>query len=328
MTTETTITDAELEKRDIAISGADVQIQIDGYAFREIFVRLKREATLQDLNNFPGMWRNIQRSSMSLRRLDRVSVVAFDESWLITAVVASAGPHNVSLAGVRKIDLPPRVENLFEDDLYMGKWCGSGFSVIRKKDGHQMTAPVATKALCERDWKNLYPSYVTGAAASRACGSAEPQGPRLGTFPFDPAWLMRIVEASRELAAAAPERRVPAVREGVGQFDLTQIMRGDDGSIYLHEWRASDTGDLHDHWGDNVSIVLSGGYWEITPEGRFWCAPGTMIWRAAEEPHRIEIDPAHPSPVSLFISTPARRLFGFHRPEGWMPANERAGSAR
>jgi hypothetical protein len=92
------------------------------------------------------------------------------------------------------------------------------------------------------------------------------------------------------------------------------------GSIYVHEWLESDPRGMHDHWYDCVSIVLDGGYWEVTPQGRFWRAPGDIIFRRAEEPRRIEIDPAHPMPRSLFITGPKRRAMRFHNVKGSVPA--------
>jgi hypothetical protein len=124
-------------------------------------------------------------------------------------------------------------------------------------------------------------------------------------FAIDPAWLSRIIDASRELAAAHPGRvTVEGHRSGV-VFDCTAIRRSlDGGNVYLHEWRESDPRDLHDHPWDCASVILAGGYWEIAPQGRFWRSPGDIVFRQAEEPHRIEIVPAKPMPISLFITGP------------------------
>ena len=90
-------------------------------------------------------------------------------------------------------------------------------------------------------------------------------------------------------------------------------------SIYYHKWLRSDPRDLHDHFYDCVTLVLSVGLFEETPEGRFWRAPGEIIFRKAEEPHRIEIDPEKPPPETLFIVGPVRREMGFYTDaHGWL----------
>ena len=54
-------------------------------------------------------------------------------------------------------------------------------------------------------------------------------------------------------------------------------------NITLHKVLVSDEPTLHDHpwsWG---AIILSGGYWEHTPEGKFWRGPGHIRFRSAKD---------------------------------------------
>jgi hypothetical protein len=135
-------------------------------------------------------------------------------------------------------------------------------------------------------------------------------------FAINAAWLARIGEASRAVGAVAPERVA-----SLGLWRDTAVMRrllGAEGTIALHEWRTSDPREMHDHPWDNCSIVLAGGFWEITPDGRFWRPTGSVIFRRAEEPHRIELDPAEPAPVTLFITGQQRRVHGWHTENGWI----------
>ena len=45
-------------------------------------------------------------------------------------------------------------------------------------------------------------------------------------------------------------------------------------NIFLHKILKSDLGDLHDHYWSYFTIILKGGYWETTENGRFWRGPG------------------------------------------------------
>lgn len=147
-------------------------------------------------------------------------------------------------------------------------------------------------------------------------------------FPEIPAnsdWLRGIIAACEALGAARPERRneyVPTGRERETRavnIRVALLHREDGSKIYFHEWLRSDPDDLHDHHYDNVSVILDVGYWEITPSDRRWHGPGSVIFRKAEEPHRIEIDADKPRPKSLFITAKARRSYGYHTGGGWMP---------
>lgn len=89
-------------------------------------------------------------------------------------------------------------------------------------------------------------------------------------------------------------------------------------NIYLHHVQNSDEDRaLHDHEYDNCSIVLRGGYWDVTPEGRFWRGAGSITFRRAEEPHRLEVTEGQDA-WSLFLTGPRRREWGFHCPKGWV----------
>jgi hypothetical protein len=88
-------------------------------------------------------------------------------------------------------------------------------------------------------------------------------------------------------------------------------------NIYLHEFRRSDDDRaLHDHPWDNASLVLYGEVDEITPEGTFRRSAGDRIERKAADAHRIEL--IGPFAVSLFITGPKVREWGFHCPSGWV----------
>lgn len=95
-------------------------------------------------------------------------------------------------------------------------------------------------------------------------------------------------------------------------------------NIYLHRFlRSDEPRALHDHPYVNVSWVLSGGYYEYLPSiyhpdmfKRIWRRPGSMVFRQATTPHRIELAVGL-CPVSLFFVGPRIREWGFHCPQGW-----------
>lgn len=104
-------------------------------------------------------------------------------------------------------------------------------------------------------------------------------------------------------------------------------------SVYIHRiLRSDDDRALHDHRGDNVSVILKGGYVEVTPRGcgiprnaaaaqvhetAFYGA-GQVLDRAAEAAHRLVLEPGE-EVVTLFITAPTVREWGFWCPQGWTP---------
>lgn len=94
-------------------------------------------------------------------------------------------------------------------------------------------------------------------------------------------------------------------------------------NVYLHQILHDDEDRaLHDHPYANCSIVLRGGYVEVTPKGRFLRRPSAVRFRLPTAAHRLELrrdeaGNAIPS-WSLFITGPRVREWGFHCPRGWV----------
>jgi hypothetical protein len=94
------------------------------------------------------------------------------------------------------------------------------------------------------------------------------------------------------------------------------IPRNEWQNTYLHRMlRDDEDRALHDHPWENTSFVIEGGYREITPEGVFIRKPGDVITRPATALHRLELIDG-PS-VSLFMTGPKVREWGFACPQGW-----------
>lgn len=92
-------------------------------------------------------------------------------------------------------------------------------------------------------------------------------------------------------------------------------------NVYLHKiLRDDDDRALHDHPWPSLSIILRGGYIEVTASGTFWRRPGAFIFRRATTAHRLAL-PVVGGGIrycwSLFITGPKVREWGFHCPQGW-----------
>lgn len=139
---------------------------------------------------------------------------------------------------------------------------------------------------------------------------------------IDPAWL----EALAQLCLTQEGTDwVRFTTIGTGPEVLASRIvakRQPDSCIYTHIWHRSDPDALHDHPWDSCSLVLKVGYWEETPDGRFWRPPGSVVFRKAEDRHRIIVEPSGDRPVSLFITGIERREWGFHTPDGWIVGRE------
>lgn len=96
------------------------------------------------------------------------------------------------------------------------------------------------------------------------------------------------------------------------------VPRNEGCNVYLHEiLRSDDDRALHDHPWDNVSMVIDGRYIEHTPDGSFARDAGSIVQRSATDSHRLEVLPGERA-VSLFITGPKLREWGFHCPNGWV----------
>ena len=89
-------------------------------------------------------------------------------------------------------------------------------------------------------------------------------------------------------------------------------------NIYLHEVQQNDDDRaLHDHPWVNMSYILEGGYNEVTPKGTFPLLEGQVRFRRPTALHRLELLDGVRT-VSLFITGPKVREWGFATPSGWI----------
>ncbi|WP_238320057.1 hypothetical protein [Sphingobium sp. YBL2] len=96
------------------------------------------------------------------------------------------------------------------------------------------------------------------------------------------------------------------------------IPRNEQQNVYLHRiLRDDDDRALHDHPWPNTSLLISGRYREITPEGTFIREAGSLVTREAEALHRLELIDGEPA-VSLFFTGAKEREWGFDCGGRWV----------
>jgi hypothetical protein len=89
--------------------------------------------------------------------------------------------------------------------------------------------------------------------------------------------------------------RAEALEDGRGEVPYlerwTLLGRRFEGSqrLFLHCFHRSDRDDLHNHPWAFWSLILWGGYFEKTPEGRRWYRPLSLLRRPATWRHAVEI---------------------------------------
>lgn len=103
-------------------------------------------------------------------------------------------------------------------------------------------------------------------------------------------------------------------------------------AVFLHHFVRSDLDEMHDHPWPFTSVILAGGYWEVTPapgwaDGsgplrRRWYGPGRVLHRPARWIHRVEI-PEGAEAWTLILRGKKERSWGFWCPRiGYRPWRE------
>lgn len=93
-------------------------------------------------------------------------------------------------------------------------------------------------------------------------------------------------------------------------------------NVYLHHVRGDDPDmNLHDHpWLFNFSIVLRGDIEETLPGGMRLLQRGSITARMSRAPHRLAL--RSPDSLTLFITGPKIRDWGFYTDSGWVPSSQ------
>ena len=88
-------------------------------------------------------------------------------------------------------------------------------------------------------------------------------------------------------------------------------------NVFLHKFLKGDPDDLHDHPWPYATFILRGGYWETTPNGKFWRGAGHFRICKANSFHRIELEPGVTT-WTLFMPGPKKRNWGFDVNGTWI----------
>jgi hypothetical protein len=128
-------------------------------------------------------------------------------------------------------------------------------------------------------------------------------------------WLQKI--------ASRFPRRVIGSEQGLQKAPLLFryfLIRSKYFGVYLHRLcRSDEDRALHDHPWTFISIILTAGYIEHTPDGPKPHRPGAILYRPAEWQHRLELSKPAWTLVFRFQKT---REWGFWCPQGWIHSEQ------
>jgi hypothetical protein len=99
----------------------------------------------------PSLWSEVQANkNVALRKFDHIEVIAFDESWIASAIAVDCRRSGVQLANIKITPVAQRFDKYLETDDLRVQWDGLGYSVVRKADGHKMSRSESDVHLAER----------------------------------------------------------------------------------------------------------------------------------------------------------------------------------
>lgn len=210
---------------------------------------------------------------------------------------------------------------------------GESTSMVKRRGAGQRFPPGHRYSLWEWTsgylmWIAVLPLYVSLWAFARV-------------FRRVPAWLLKKLLRAHvhETRRRQHDVRIPA-DPYIQPYMLRwwRIKKNAFFNIYFHIIRRSDEDRaLHDHPWWNFSIVLEGGYYEhcINAGGvhtkTHYTAGAVRFRRAGTFAHRLELERypegklfgGEEKPVlTIFITGPTLRRWGFHHPERWVDAYE------
>lgn len=81
-------------------------------------------------------------------------------------------------------------------------------------------------------------------------------------------------------------------------------------NLFYHKIVQNDPRHLHDHPWWYLTVILKGGYYEITPKGEKWHGPGSVLFRKAKSLHRLVLKDNQPC-HTLFFRFKRLRDWGF-----------------
>lgn len=111
------------------------------------------------------------------------------------------------------------------------------------------------------------------------------------------------------------ERYYLLFKDKLGEDELAKALPF---NLMIHKICLSDPDDLHDHPWWYATLILKGGYWEITPEGKYWRGAGHFRMRPPHSLHRLEVPENSQGSWSLFLRGPKLKNWGFVKQGKWI----------
>lgn len=100
-------------------------------------------------------------------------------------------------------------------------------------------------------------------------------------------------------------------------------------AVFIHKFLRSDEDELHDHPWAFITVILWGGYNEVTPGPDWingigttvskWRGPGSILYRPAKWKHSVRIEQ---EAYTLFIHFGRERKWGFYCKGFWRQHDE------
>lgn len=157
-------TETEFPEKTIEVKPTGVQLNSEGYQWRELMVRMPEGSTSDDLRN-PKIWKHVQENPNSkLLKHDKLYILGADESWSTEARVCFANHEKAKLSFRSVSRFRDADENLFNDGTYEVRWSHHGGYVIHRiKDGQVVGNQThATEQMAINAIRQLYPKKVVG----------------------------------------------------------------------------------------------------------------------------------------------------------------------
>ncbi|MDF1693939.1 MAG: hypothetical protein P1U47_16300 [Zhongshania sp.] len=130
-----------------------------------------------------------------------------------------------------------------------------------------------------------------------------------------PALILSLCQAKAEKIIQGPPTKVIGV-DYLRRWHI--VPRNRLFNVYLHHVTGNDPDvNLHDHpWLFNYSMVLRGEIEEEMPASTRTLSTGSLTARLGRAPHRLLLKT--PDSLTLFITGPKIRKWGFYTPQGWV----------
>jgi hypothetical protein len=143
-----------------AIDPKQVRVNECGQMWRSLLVRAPEGMIADDLRD-SKIWRRVQViPQAALVKLDRLLILAFDESWACEAIVKHADAKSASLVIQKVFSFAGVGEGLFSDGTLEVYWDGASYSVRRVNDKVPMAIGFSSEGLAIDALRKQYPRKV------------------------------------------------------------------------------------------------------------------------------------------------------------------------